>query len=142
LGGFLAFLFNNRWQLQSPFTDLDSQLLIALLLLFEALAVLCAVALAASTRLGEVSTLTVCVLVFLLGLTSEYYLGRFIAESWAARIAYILVPNLQYHWLADALTQGHSVSWRYVAFATGYSLSYGAAILGVAVALFQTREVG
>ena len=53
-----------------------------------------------------------------------------------------VLPNLQIFWMADALTQGHAISNGYVCYATGYAVVYTVAVLSVAVALFQTREVG
>ena len=52
------------------------------------------------------------------------------------------VPNLQFFWLADALTEERTVSGTYVAVVTLYALAYVVAFLGAAVALFQTRDVG
>ena len=138
----LVLCFSKDWHLQSPATDLNGQLLIALLLVFEALAVLCAVALACSVRLGQTMTLALCVAIFFLGLSSDYLFGRHAQDHAAAALAYALFPNLQTFWLADALTQQHPVTAAYVFSATGYGALYVLAALGLAVALFQTREVG
>ena len=72
LGSVLVLFISQDWSWQSPTTYLDGRLLVALLLALESLFVLCAVAIAASTRLGQVLTLIVCALVFSLGLFSEY----------------------------------------------------------------------
>ncbi|MCA9290594.1 MAG: hypothetical protein KDA25_05665, partial [Phycisphaerales bacterium] len=58
------------------------------------------------------------------------------------RFAHAIVPNFQVHWLADTINQDHVIPRSYVV----GSMSYGAlnigAILGIAVILFQRREVG
>lgn len=138
----LAFTFDKNWQPKSPLEDLDAQLSIALVLLLQAEAILCAIAVAASTRLGQTLTLATCGGFFLLGLTSDYWFGRFSAESWLASLAYAAVPNLQFHWLADALTQDHPVDGTYVIQVSAYSTAYVAAVLAIGTGLFQTREVG
>lgn len=138
----LAFSFDKQWNFQSPIGDLDDQVLIALALLLEAEAILCAIAVAASTRFGQTLTLITCCFAFLAGLTSDYLLGRFADANLFARIGYAAVPNLQFHWLADALTQSQPVNFSYVLQVSGYSGFYVVAILALATALFQNREVG
>ena len=64
------------WHLQNPLTDLRPQIVLASLCLGLAVLVLCAVALAASTRLGQVATIVVCLGVFVASLLSNYFIGR------------------------------------------------------------------
>jgi hypothetical protein len=45
-------------------------------------------------------------------------------------------------WLSDALTQKKSIPLDYIAFAVPYTLAMVAALLSLASALFQRREVG
>jgi len=118
------------------------QLVIGLVLVFEAVLVLGAVALAASTRLSEVMTLLVCVGVFLLGLVSDYMLGRLADEYLIGTLLYLSAPNLQVLWIADALTEGHRLNGEYMLLATGYAGLYIMAVLGLGVALFEGRELG
>lgn len=138
----LTLSFDKQWQLQSLAADFDGQLVLGLFLLWEAEALLCAVAVAASTRFGQMLTVTLCSGVFLAGLTSDYLLGRFAETSLWARGAYAAIPNLQYHWLADALTQGSTITVSYLVWVSAYSALYILGTLALAVALFQTREVG
>ena len=66
-----------------------------------------------------------------------------------AKVIYLLAPNFQFHWPADAINQGHSLtrdtegnlSLGYLGLVTGYSAIYITAVLGLAVVLFQKREV-
>lgn len=58
------------------FNDFKPQITLVCLILLSAVLVLSAIALAASTRLGQVMTITVCSGVFLLGLLSNYLIGR------------------------------------------------------------------
>jgi ABC-2 type transport system permease protein len=117
-------------------------LIAALVLIYMAILMISGVALAASTRLGQIMTLLICTGFFLLGLVSNYVFGRFAETHWLASILYRATGNLQPFWITDALTQGHSVTLGYAVTAIAYGLLYTAGLLSLAIALFQTREVG
>jgi len=142
LGYVAVLLISKQWQFQSPMTDVDGQLMIGLSLVFQAILILVAVAIAASTRLGQVMTLLICAGAFVLGLVSDGLLADLADKYVIAKAMYFSLPNLQLLWPADRITQGHPFSGSYVLLASGYSALYIGAILGIAVALFQTREVG
>jgi ABC-2 type transport system permease protein len=147
--GAVAFI-GREWQFQSPLVEWRPQLMVALALVFQAILVLAAVAIAASTRLGQVMTLMVCLGTFLVGLVSEYFLGTALGDvaatpAWLRGIlwpVYVAVPNLQFFWLADALTQGHEITPSYCAAVSLYAALLTAAIVSLAVLLFQERDVG
>ena len=144
----LVWCIDPRWRLQHPLTDWDGQLMIALVLVLEAILVLAAVAIAASTRLGQLPTLMVCTGAFLAGLVSEYFLGALVtgtAGGWGAALARplsVAVPNLQAFWMADALTQGATITVGYLGMASLYAALAGGALVSLAVLLFQRRDVG
>ncbi|MCE9591788.1 MAG: ABC transporter permease [Planctomycetes bacterium] len=133
---------SREWQFQSPLTDINSQLLYGLVLLFQALLIITAVAIAASTRLGQVMTLVTCFLVFALGLINDYFLGGLAGRALWAEVFYRVIPNFQIFWPTDALTQGHDFTHTYILWVSGYCGLFVTAILALAVGLFQTREVG
>jgi len=72
------------------------------------------------------------------------------AADVASKLIYLVVPNLQFLWPADAITQGHSLislddgSLSFVALGqvSLYAALYTTALLALAVVLFQRREVG
>jgi len=101
-----------------------------------------AVAVAVSTRLGQVATLGICTLVLMIGLASDYLFGQLRDASLLARFAYWISPNLAFLWVADALTQNNQITAQYVGMAFGYAMLIVLAWLLIAVALFQKREVG
>lgn len=76
LGYGLILLVNKKWEIQSPATDFPPQVALACLCLLCSMPVLCAIAIAASTRLGQVMTIVVCFGVFVLGLLTTALLGR------------------------------------------------------------------
>jgi hypothetical protein len=262
LGYVLALFVDGTWNLHFVGTDLKPQILIACAAVMLSMLVLTAVAVAASTRLGQVMTIVVCLGVFVFSLLSNYLVGRrafenaligrvesvevvadrdsnfrnagdswritlaaetpalltpettiyyagdpggiemavptyqpfvgditrdedvrspesgpglaiegverfrtitlrnvgslnvsrppevgdyvFIASTkvnWPARAVWSVVPNVQFFWLVDAVTQNHPITTRYLAFATGYAASHIIALLGLGVILFQTRDI-
>ena len=113
----------------------------ASVLILIAIVVLAALAIMFSTRFNIVLTLICCVGVFLLGLISDYAFGRFAESHIWAKIGRMLVPNLQVFWISDAIYEGsNQLSASYIATSASYGLCYTAAILLVAIALFQTRQ--
>lgn len=72
----LVLLLNKEWEWQEPMHDFKGRVMLACALLGLALLVLTAVAVAASTRLGQVMTIMVCAGVFVFGLLADYLVGR------------------------------------------------------------------
>lgn len=72
----LVLFFNKHWVPQPLSNDFKDQVVIASLCLGLAVLVLTSVALAASTRLGQVMTILVCLGVFMAALLSNYVIGR------------------------------------------------------------------
>ena len=113
----------------------------ASLLLFFAIIIIVALALALSTRLNMMMTLICCIGVFLLGLISDYVFGRFVDTYIWAKIGRILVPSLQVFWVSDAIYEGTPVEPQYILIAASYAICYTAGIILLAIALFQSREI-
>ncbi|MEM6331758.1 MAG: ABC transporter permease subunit [Planctomycetota bacterium] len=180
VGGVLAFalvmVVSKEWALQVPWTDLMHedysmvQVMIGLILLLQAQLLLASVAVAVSTRLGQVVTILISFGVFLAGLAGNslnYFpdqqldipagVGLF-PSFWVvitaevpvlsrilffgSKLLYLVLPNLQFLWPADAITQGNPFSFMYLLSCTAYTALYTVAVLAVAVMLFQRREVG
>jgi ABC-2 type transport system permease protein len=132
------------------------QVMLAIVLVFQSVVILTAAAIAASTRLKQVMTLVVCVGLFIAGLMNNSILGQWAREHSLETMQGIgrmfvavvthglhkLLPDLQLLWVADALKQQHAIPLDFVVTVTGYSLLYAAALLLLAVGLFQHREVG
>ena len=62
--------------------------------------------------------------------------------NWAAVVAWGLVPNMQFFWLSDAVTQNRPVPARHLALVAGYSGTQVVFLLALATLLFQKRDVG
>ncbi len=142
----LVGFFDEHWEL-IPFASnyVGGQVIIAAYLVSIAVMMTVAVAVAASTRLGQVMTLVVCTAVLGLGVITDYALGQHAETSTLAAIAYGAIPNVGPFWVVDGLVAGQaetSVTASYVAYVTLYGALLTTGILGLAVALFQKREVG
>lgn len=135
--------FNKEMKPQAFAAGVDWQLLPAGVLILFALWIIAAVALACSTRLDVVPTLAICSALFLVGIMSDYLLGRPAQKgSWWATVLYSATPNWQLFWLADALETGKNLfHWGYVAKAFAYMAAYVGAALCAAVLLFEEREL-
>ncbi|MGQ9649504.1 MAG: ABC transporter permease subunit [Phycisphaerae bacterium] len=139
----LVCLISPKWEIQQFGKDfIDGQIIGAVALVFAMVMIATAVAVAVSTRLGQVATLAICTLVLMIGLASDYLFGQLRDTSLLGRFAYWLSPNLAFLWVADALTQNNRITATYVGMAFGYAMLIVLAWLLIAVALFQKREVG
>ncbi len=81
LGYLMILLIGKKWAWQPIGTDFKPQIMLACLCLGAALLVITSIAVAASTRLGQVMTIVVCLLFFLLGLLSNYFVGRHVYHN-------------------------------------------------------------
>lgn len=142
--------FDKEWNPQSPLTSFGykeiippASLAFAVALVFLAIMILTAFAVALSTRFSQVVTLILCSAVFVLGLLSDYYFGGSQAQdTLLGQICYRALPNFQFFWLGDAITQQLAIRPAHVARVAAYAVLYSLGILSFGAALFQTREVG
>ena len=160
----LCLFLNHDFTPQSAAATFQSSLWIAVLVLGLGELVLSAIAVTASTRMGQVLTLVTTIGAFLIGLLSDWLFGRRIAriseifetlgqtttapfdglhiEFWFLKVLYAVVPNFQVFWLADAITQESSIPTDYLAWTIPYGFLLILIALSLAVVLFQRREVG
>ncbi|MEM9081982.1 MAG: ABC transporter permease [Planctomycetota bacterium] len=88
-------LVDKEWQLQSLNADFKLQITIASFCVILAMLVLSALAVALSTRLKQVMTITACAAVFLLGLLSNYLVGRYAYTNVpVARVIEVTEPTM------------------------------------------------
>lgn len=142
----LGVLFvSKKWEIQPPGKDFgDLQLLYAVTMSFCGVLILAAFAVAFSTRLSQVLTLLMCGGIYVLGLLADHYLGRpaTAGSAWLYSVLYAAVPNFQFFWAGDALSQERVIPMTQVGHVAAYAALYASGVLGLATALFETREVG
>lgn len=138
--------FDEHWEV-IPFGSnfVGGQVILAAYLVWLMVTLLSAVALAVSTRMGQLATLVVCTAFLAVGITSDWAFGQHAAGSDLAALAYHLVPNTGPFWVIDGLSVGTeetAITWEYIGYTTAYAALLTTAALSVAVGLFQRREVG
>ena len=138
---FLIFI-DNRWQFNPKSNGINAVDIYGSVLLLLAAIIMVALAVALSSRFNIVVTLSCCIGIFLLGLVSDYAFGRFAETQLWAKIGRYLVPNLQIFWISDAIYEGSQIPVKYIVITASYALCYTTAILALAIALFQRRQVG
>jgi hypothetical protein len=138
---FLIFI-DRDWKFAPQNNAIDAVDVYGAILLFMAATIFVGLAVALSSRFNIVVTLSVCIGIFLLGLITDYVFGRFAGTNVLAKICYFLVPNLQVFWISDAIYEEQPVPFKYVMIGASYALGYTTAILALAIALFQRRQVG
>jgi ABC-2 type transport system permease protein len=142
----LAAILDEHWAVIEFGSNLVSgQVVVAAYLIFLVSVIIAAVALAASTRFGQLVTLVICTAVLGLGIVSDYAFGQHEAGNKFAWFAYRVVPNVGPFWIIDGLTSGSeetAAPASYVLLATGYAVVMTVGVLCIGVALFQKREVG
>lgn len=116
---------------------ITGQRILGIGLIYVATMVLCAISVAASTRLGQIATLLVCGAVWIVGTIHPRLVE--LAHQWPAM-------NLL-TWVSPDLTRFYSVDTEKpmpldaAAAIAGYGLAYIAAMLALGIALFQTRQL-
>ena len=147
LGIVFLYFIDRNWQFSPADNKISSvDIYGAVLLLFAAI-IIVALAVALSSRFNIVVTLSACFGIFLLGLVSDYTFGnlaekQFFGAEILATIGRFLVPNLQIFWISDAIYEGSEVPLKYIIITSSYAVCYTTAILALAIALFQRRQVG
>lgn len=121
----------------------EFEILKASILTFGAIAILGAVALAAATRLSVVPTFILNLVVIGAGLGSDQFFRPRAEDGklWA-EFLYSILPNFQCFWMVDAMEESRLIPVTYIASSLGYAALLVIALLLVAMALFETREVG
>jgi len=142
LGMVFLSLVDRNWQFNPQDNGINSLDVYGSILLLLGAVIMVALAVAISSRFNIVVTLSCCLGLFLLGLISDYVFGRFAQTQLWAKIGRFLVPNLQVFWISDAIYEGSVVPLKYVIIGASYALCYTIAILFIAIALFQRRQVG
>lgn len=138
----LVLLLDKEWKPQPITKDFDLPLLMAVMLSFMGTMVLTSFAVTLSTRLSQGATLLLCSMIYVVGLLSNFYIGQHLSAHWIMPVLFNIVPNFQYFWVEDALTEGLLFDPLLVFKVGAYTIAYCLAILSLGVAMFQTREVG
>jgi ABC-2 type transport system permease protein len=129
------------WTLVPFGKGIPPQLLLEMAMMFMAVIIFVALAVLASTRLGQAMTLLVCTAVFVLGSAHSQVFSRWGQELPLARVLGWAVPDFSQFYPQDDLRLDQGIPLLLVATAGLYCLLYTTGLLAVAVGLFETREL-
>ncbi len=138
--GLIAFI-GKGWTIVPFGQGIGGQLLIAMALIVIAVLILTAVAVAASTRLGQVMTLLVCIAAFFIGSMHPYVFGRWANQVFVGRVIGWETPDLTIFYQIDALTRDIPIPLEFLGLVALYGMLCIAGILAIGAALFQTRQL-
>lgn len=136
----IAFL-GKDWAVVPFGTDIGALVLTAVVLIFLAVMLFVAVAVAASTRLGAVLTLLVCLAVVVAGWMHPRMFNEDTNDIFVVRVLGWIVPDLSLLDPQDALAMDKAIPLSYVGLAAGYTALYVAGVLAAGVAMFQRRSL-
>jgi ABC-2 type transport system permease protein len=136
------FFFDRNWKFNPAGNGMHTVDIYGSILLLLAVIIIVALAIALSTRFNIVVTLSACTGIFLLGLVNDYAFGRFAQTHLWAKLGRLIIPNLQIFWISDAIYEDSAIPLKYILICICYALSYTVAVIALAIALFQRRQVG
>ena len=113
----------------------------ALLLLFPASWTMGTISAALATRIELVSNLTICTVIFLVGLVSKFFALQIFGDTVAGSFFRALLPNWQYFWMADPIEARIQIPVSYLGWSLVYVLFYIAFWTLLAMAFFNEREI-
>ncbi|MBO7147111.1 MAG: hypothetical protein J6W81_05135, partial [Lentisphaeria bacterium] len=113
----------------------------ALLLLFPAVWTMGTISAALATRIALVSNLTICTVIFLVGLISKYFVLQWVGTGVVGSFIRTLLPNWQYFWMADAIAARQVIPGSYLVWALLYVFFYIGFWTLLALAFFSEREL-
>jgi ABC-type transport system involved in multi-copper enzyme maturation permease subunit len=116
------------------------QIFASLALIYLAILILVSVAVAASSRLGQIATILTTLGVLFVGSVHAALFGRYGQLAPIRALGWSL-PKLPIFYKLHAMTNDIPIPAGYVALASLYALLYIAGVLCIAMALFQTRQL-
>ncbi|WDE96723.1 ABC transporter permease subunit [Lentisphaera profundi] len=121
---------------------LNGQVARGFLVLGFALALMGTIAVSLMTRLRVTGTFVMMFLVFLGGATADYFFGITAEKgSIIAKMVYLILPNWQSFWQAEALAIKIEIPFTYISWSFIYMSAMIAFFSALACTLFQSREL-
>ncbi len=129
------------WKIVPFGTDIDPQLLVAMALILMVVMMLVALAVAVSTRLGQLATLMACFGFLVVGTIHSTIFGPWSQSAPLASVLGWMAPNLSFFFQLDALMKGQTIPADFTWLAVAYGSIYSAALLMIGIGLFQNRQL-
>ena len=144
--GILVFL-DPTWSYSLQKDNLPWELLPPIALIVLAILILTAISMVTATRFNLSISLFICVIVFILGIMLEHWLGpgtRSPDNYWDywAWIPLTVFPSISFFVVTNAIYEKSIIPVSYIAQSAIYAFFYVTACLLFAIAMFQRREIG
>ncbi len=134
-------LVGKGWTIVPFWQGIGLEVLWAILTIYMAVLLLTAVAIAASTRLGQMSTLLVCIAVAVVGGYHQLLFARAGEANVIVRAIGAMIPDTRYFLMMEALVRDKPITPIFLATAAAYAGLLIAAVLAIGAGLFQTRQL-
>ena len=137
----LICFIGKEWGIVPFGTDIDPQLLVAMTLILMVVIMLVALAVAVSTRLGQLATLMTCFGFLTVGTIHSTIFDAWSQSAPLGRVLGWMAPNLSFFFQLDALMKGQTIPAGFTWLALAYGSIYSAALLMIGIGLFQNRQL-
>ena len=134
----ITFLFR---PVEGGIPRIHTEVIPALVLLFFAVWTMGAITVMLSCKLEMTANLLVSSILFFAGLISDYFLGASSGTVSLSAAIYALIPNWQFFWMADALTNKKSIPSEYLLWSAVYVIFYISLCSIIAITLFSNKEI-
>ncbi|MCF7792307.1 MAG: ABC transporter permease [Victivallales bacterium] len=122
--------------------ELQVSVIPSLLLLLFAIWIMGAITVVLGTRFNVIINLLVSFPIYLIGLISNYLFVNSLQSSFICKFFYAVIPNWQFFWTADAVSNGIKIPEEYIFFSFLYTIFYIAICIITATLLFKNKEPG
>ncbi len=130
---------SGNWNPYHP--QLQWQILNASAIITLGLIMLASIALTLAVRLSLTPVIFICLALLITGLAADHIFGQNASNSKLISLLYIITPNWQNFWTADALADNGHIPISYTIRATLYCLLYTSGILCLGTIAFKHSEV-
>ncbi len=138
--GLISFI-GKEWKIVPFGSDINPQLLVAMALIFMVVMMLVSLAVAVSTRLGQLATLMACFAFLAVGTIHSVIFAGWAQSASLGRVVGWMAPNLSFFFQLDALMKGQIIPADFTLWAMAYGSIYSAALLAIGIGMFQNRQL-
>lgn len=143
------FFIDLKWKFNPSLQNFPIHLAGPTLLIVLATVVFCAVSVAAAMRFNMVTTMIICVLLFLMGTMVHYKLGPIVndpstgmVKNALAWLGLSLVPSMNLYLVTDLVYEKRFVPLDYIFKCLIYTALYCSGAITTAIILFRKRDIG
>ena len=149
LSVFILFFIDHKWNYNPSLANFPLNLVAPVILIFLSTIVISSIAVASAMRFNMVTTMIVCVLVFLLGTMVHNMLGPVISspdsnifQTIFAWFGLAVIPSINLYIVTDVVYESRYLPMDYLLKCVLYTALYSAGAITIAIMLFRKRDIG